>query len=211
MNRREMLAALGTVSIPAGCSSIVSSGPAETAPTDTPTTRTPKLSVSQREHQQPDAELDVDIRQQFSADHPARLRVSFTNTADHERQIEFGPSPPFSEYRSMTLDLVVIPEDFNFIEPSSETETETTDAFVVTRSLVPSEPQDGCWEIENEFGHFAPVNERALLPGETIRREYTVLNSVEGEPCLPKGDHEFVSADYFDEETPWGFTIHIEE
>lgn len=224
MRRRQVLAAVGTSIVPlAGC--ISSSSPGETGDstpssdmTETPESKFPAVSVKSGYNQPSDTKMEVNVVRQFTPDKPAKVKISYTNTGESQRTVDFQASPPFSEYVSTGGEpprLVIIPDDHSHISPgsvvqnqSSQTES-STESQTEEHQLIPENPIDGCWKIPTSFAVYGVAHEKTLSPGETISEEYTVLGHRTNETCLPSGEYRFEQNPYFDEGSPWGFTIQM--
>lgn len=185
MRRRQVLAALGTSIVPlAGCISGSSSGEtSDSTPsssmTETPKSEFPALSVSSEYEQPPDAKMAVERVRQFTTDKPAKIKISYTNTAESERKVPFQASPPFSEYVSTkegSPRLVIIPDDHSHISPGkviqNHTRTESpTENQTDSHQLIPKTPIDGCWKVPTAFAVYGMAHPKTLSPGETISED----------------------------------------
>lgn len=170
--------------------------------------------------------LTVGVLNDFSADEPARIRVSFENCAEMETTVGGGPIFPFASIWCKEGSLVLIPSD----EPIQQY------AFGTDEQLIPDRPVDGCWQTK--FVHFVRhdvLRWHSLDAGECIGTEYTVLGyperevpeaamtnwvgaDAESDGCLPVGDYRFEQSflPEFGTDAPWeaftwGFTLTIGE
>lgn len=202
MRRRHFLAASVASTLPlTGCLDAFPS---------TTRVRTPAIAVESERDEPANARIDVTVLEQFSEQTPARIEISYTSTAPNEREVDFGSSPPFSEYWSTGREsprLVIIPDDHSHISPTG---TEPSDSKNPdSTQLVPDSPVDGCWRAPN-FAVFGVGHTRTLAPQETVSEGYTVLGHVDNENCLPSGTYHFVQEHYFGHDQSWGFTIQLE-
>lgn len=151
---------------------------AESGTASNPTAREP---ISTDEFQ-----FDATVLQQFTADYPARVRFSFSNTTDRT----FFMSPKnLGPYRqdyvivdaSTDSKLVFLLPSISLVKPDTQ-----------VRATPPSEPLDGCWTLNAEFG----VLPRTFIigdmrPGETIAEDYTCYAHRDNEDCLRPGSYRF--------------------
>lgn len=218
MHRRQALAALGTsiVSL-AGCISSTSpSDESDTTPTSEPTpAEFPTVSVHSDYDQPPDATVVVDVIRQFSATQPAKIAISYTNTAASRRDVDFSASPPFSEYLSTESNsprLAIIPDDHSHIAPgeAGNNQSTQTKSSTESRQLIPETLIDGCWIVPMRFAVYGMAHPKTLSPDETVTEEYTVLGYQTNGTCLPSAGYRFEQSRYFGEGNPWGFTIQLD-
>lgn len=217
MRRRQVLAALGTSIVPfTGCLSTASPGDAsETTPTsESPPTDFPTVSVRSDYEQPSDATVIVDVIRQFSPNQPAKIKISYTNTAASRRTVDFQASPPFSEYMSAAPDsprLAIIPDDHSHIAPGEviNNQSTQTESPTESRQLIPDTPIEGCWIVPTAFAVYGVAHPKTLSSGETVAEEYTVLGYQTNTSCLPSGEYGFEQDRYFGEDNPWGFTIEL--
>lgn len=182
MRRRQVLAALGTSIVPfTGCLSTASPGDAsETTPTsESPHTDFPTVSVRSDYEQPSDATVIVDVIRQFSPNQPAKIKISYTNTAASRRTVDFQASPPFSEYMSAAPDsprLAIIPDDHSHIAPGEviNNQSTQTESPTESRQLIPDTPIEGCWIVPTAFAVYGVAHPKPLSSGETVAEEYTV-------------------------------------
>ena len=140
----------------------------------------------------PTVSLEVEVLQSFADDHPARVRLTFTNRADDLLLLSPGtmqgiPGPLTAisgSRRDDGRELLVFYRGGD-VEQYALCAGED-------RSPIPDEPVDGCWrppctdglEIISAHG---PLE---LAPDETITGEYTVLDGFD-DGCLRPGTYEF--------------------
>jgi hypothetical protein len=136
-------------------------------------------------------EYAVELLDGQTADHPATLRVTFTNTTEETNEYTFGGMPaPFSDnVGSAEGDggrLVLLPPD-----------------------SAPEEPSNGCWEYGQPISQPAIPTE-PLDPGETISTTQAILSHEDNDECFPAGNYRFqgmVEVDGTNYE--WGFTVSV--
>ncbi|NGM70879.1 hypothetical protein G6M89_18045 [Natronolimnobius sp. AArcel1] len=198
MNRRQLLAATGTLPVLTGCLGSVPfsdqttgepalttdvpsveklkadcSAPDDDVPTDEAESLTPDISVGVDTPAE-GVHLDIEIRHEFTADHPAQIRVIIGNNAPTERTFAYGPRPlSHGEHSDRDARLL---NDWESLEHYS------------------SPDPDGCWQAEAAIGG-EPMEERVELdPGETVTEEYVLVAPHEADPCLPHGVYLFSSS-----------------
>lgn len=129
-----------------------------------------------------DSRFDATVLSQFSEGYPARIEITFTNTATEEREVRFGGPPPFFSYKSDSDGsdrLVLIPDDNSHIVPTESSR------------LVPRTPTDGCWTVLSGFAVYGSGVVKSVSPQETLSQQYTVLNHWANVDCLPPGEYVF--------------------
>jgi len=227
MRRRTILTTLGASALPlAGCLGTAAPGtdhePRSSTEKGQPTSL-PSIAVRSEDEQPPTASVTVSVERQFSATRPAKIEITYTNTAESSRKIDFQASPPFSEYVSTGQappNLAIIPDDHSHMAPvreskqDSETGSLTVRKSIDTdstdeRSLVPETPVEGCWAT-NGFSVYGVAHPKTLEPGESVAEEYVVLGQSADSTCLPSGSARFEQAGYFEDGQSWGFTIELE-
>jgi hypothetical protein len=133
--------------------------------------------------------IDVTVEQNFTMDHPAVLRIAFTNTADEAREFGFGSLVPWDglwgEHQDGTSSLLLAPGD----------------------SVVPEAPDDDCWQATDGIALPAVVRTETLDPGETVTGEFNVLATHGSEACLQTGSYRFGDENYLNE--GWGFDVVV--
>jgi hypothetical protein len=183
VNRRTYLGALAAVGL-AGCTS---------APADSTdgTSGFPYTLANARADDPPveDVTVDVTVTADFTADHPARLEVAFTNDADETRTFTFGSLVPWDAIRGAH-------------EDGDATLLLSPDAGVA-----PDEPTGDCWQATDGVVLAAVMREEALDPGETASREYRVLAAHDSQNCHPTGTYRFGDSNYLGRE--WGFSVDV--
>jgi hypothetical protein len=143
--------------------------------------------------------LGVEVRNGFTPEEPARLRISFENCSEREQRVGGGDIFPVSNIWNDDAHLVLIPTD----------ESIQKFAFGPEKRIIPDQPTDGCWQTN--LVHLivkSVLRWRTLTSGETISTEYAVLHYPEREimeattdlwygsaserdGCLPAGDYRF--------------------
>lgn len=175
--RRQALALTGSaISFEfAGCSENPSDEPRSTA------TRSP---ITEDEF-----EFGVEVLEQFTAEHPASVRFSFTNTGN--RQFILTPSNlgPLNQHYveksdSSTAKIVLVGPDVQLEHP--ETPGAGTEP--------PSEPQNGCWTLNADLVRLVGQEYGELAPGKTISEDFTCYSHRENENCLPAGEYSFTES-----------------
>lgn len=162
------------------------------------------------------ADVEATVVEQFTDDHPARVRVAFRNPTDETRTYGFSASPPFSGlYGSPPgVDgddrlLVLVPlESEAYVTAYSE----TWGAERTPTAAIPDAPTDGCWHANGEISHHPIELGRTLDPGETLSETYAVLSARESDEsgCEVVGEWRFESNSYFDGHDRWGFELVVE-
>jgi hypothetical protein len=157
--------------------------PSETPTSGTASTQEP-VSLSEK-----DFEFGVDVTRQFTEEHPARVRATFTNAGDTPVVLGEGPTLPFSGYfgrhEASDARLILIPDDTSPLgKVLDRTPTREVEGFV------PEKPIEGCWTEPHEVLIEGLYMERPLKPGESVEVAYTVLD-YRNETCLPAGPYRF--------------------
>ncbi|MFB6254645.1 MAG: hypothetical protein ABEI06_08550 [Halobacteriaceae archaeon] len=119
----------------------------------------------------------------FSQDHPGRVRLTITNTSDHQLKLIGGPTPPFSTYASTDEALYVIPKEAN---------ENNVGSVNTSRDLVPNHPIDGCWQLADEPFINAIAQMHTLDPSEQVTRQYSILGAP-NTACLSAGTYQFTN------------------
>jgi hypothetical protein len=193
MRRRAFLAAVGATAV-AGCTGVTGSeepnDPQTTDPETTDPTTTDDSSdyfsyrLDDVETAAPPAEdvsVDVSIVENFTQDHPATLRVAFTNEADEERTFEFGSLVPWDTIRGQRDEGPGI----LLLDPNA--------------GVAPDEPTDNCWRATDKVALPAVMRSKTLAAGETVSREFAVLAAHDSETCHEQGTYRFEDENYLDE------------
>ncbi|SEK31649.1 hypothetical protein SAMN04488691_101176 [Haloferax larsenii] len=136
-----------------------------------------------------DFEFTATVLQQATAEHPARFRLTFTNTSESELSLSGGPTLPFSAIRGEQQDgdarLLLIPDERDWITPTGE------GGNVLDVPLIPRSQTDGCWTAEYDGTLRKQTSlHTQVSPGETVSHEYTLLNWAT-DSCLPAGTWTF--------------------
>jgi hypothetical protein len=192
MNRRALLATLGSAAF-AGCASRTT----PTAATSTTTTRTTTHPGNEDAELRvvaldPDplsmpASVTLSLVRNYAPDHPAVFEFALTN---HEggRTYSFGPTPPWSmlrgRHRKLAVSATLVPD------PPDD--------------AIPDESRDGCWRPREPYAPTAVPGDRTLAAGETVRERYALLGTTDNDHCLSAGRYRFADDDYLGG-TEWGF------
>ncbi|MUV61053.1 hypothetical protein [Halobacterium sp. CBA1126] len=188
MHRRSYLGTLAAAAL-AGCVGAPAAGDEPT--TGTTTDGFPYSLTNARPDDPPvDAvTVDVTVTEDFTADHPARLAVAFTNDADDERTFQFGSLVPWDGIRGAHDD-----EDAAlYLSPGGD--------------VVPDAPADDCWQATDGIALPAVMREATLDAGETVSREFDVLAAHDSQRCHPPGTYRFEDGNYLGE--GWGFSVDV--
>ncbi|WP_232685868.1 hypothetical protein [Halobacterium zhouii] len=205
MKRRALLGTLATTAF-AGCTSVLGDSANTTddptttdEPTDSPETTEPTTEdeffsyhiddVQTDDAPVADVTIDVTVEQQFALEHPAVLRVAFTNDADEAREFQFGSLVPWDElwgtHEDDTSELLLAPGT----------------------SVVPDEPEDDCWRATDGVALPMVMKSETLDPGETRIHDFRVLATHDSENCFQSGTYRFEDEGYLGE--GWGFSVHV--
>jgi hypothetical protein len=127
----------------------------------------------------------VEVLKQFTDDHPASVRFSFTNTGNRKFILSPSELGPLNEHAiensgSSTAKLVLVGPDAQLEDPETGGGTEP-----------PSEPQNGCWTLEADLVIPVGLERGELAPGKTISEDFTCYAHRENEDCLPAGEYRF--------------------
>lgn len=136
-----------------------------------------------------DVEMNVAVTESFTSEHPAELRVEFTNTADEQRKFQFGSLVPWDAIWGDAVGgsgrLLLAPGD----------------------GVAPDEPEDQCWRAMDGLALPAVMRSETLDAGETASQEFHVLATKDSETCHEPGDYRFRDDGYL--ESGWGFTVTV--
>lgn len=150
-------------------------------------------------------EIDVTIENQFGWQRPARLRITFTNTADYEREFSFGKIPPFvpldGEHASSDARLQLYP-----VHPHQGVDTYNGSE---APAAIPSRPEDGCWRATDYIAIELGYLHVTLSPGEEIGETYAVLAHPDSSTCLAAGDYRFEDRSITPTGDKWVLTVTV--
>lgn len=140
---------------------------------------------------QPDGfsgEYSVQQLAEMSADHPARVRVTFTNTATEPMTFRFSSPAPFSD--------------------SVGTKQDEISKLVLVRPTTTTTRSDGCWE-HSVGGQPASVAQ-TLDPNKQIHIDWSIFSHRKNEECFPAGNYRFEDEVEVNGSTyRWGFTVSV--
>lgn len=155
-------------------------------------------------------DVDVSVRQQFTAESPAELSVRFRNEASATRTFQFTPVAPFTpadvRHTEREDKLQLVPQQSDGV---SVRDTDEDGEF----NSVPPTPTDGCWSATDEIyfvDHFSAVE---LDPCERVSQTYSVVGHPSNDGCFASGTYRTESTWYIDsaeDGKPWGFTVTID-
>lgn len=189
--RRRALLTLLPTVLLAGCEQPT------TTPAATNTTQTPTPTQSTARNPGAVFGFDVSVVQaRPTAASPPVIEISVTNQSDE------------------THLLTIANHAFPFATPES-----TGDPTLLLDEDIPSTREGDCWtsipkQLPMYSGH-------QFTPGNTVTREYAVLNPTAQEACWPAGEYRFTQTYALDPETPnttdggtpfeWGFTLNLSD
>lgn len=147
--------------------------------TDTPQIEDRTFDVST--HARPDdgvAKASAAVIHGADRNGPLRIRISVGNGSDETRQFGFGQPSPFAERSLEHCDgdgvLVVV--------------AATSDGDRNQR-YVPAEPLEKCWQAIDIPDRLDGAIGTVLAPGDSIERDYDVLNHPNNSSCFPPGHY----------------------
>ncbi|NIC00539.1 hypothetical protein [Halobacterium sp. R2-5] len=211
MKRRTYLAALSAAAV-AGCTGAPVTGGGDGETTAGPTTTTKSRTSNgpttgdRTTNERPwfryaidgvrtadapleEVTMDARVTREFSVDHPARLEVSFTNTADEERTFVFGSLVPWDglwgQHQSADATMLLAPDD----------------------GVVPDGTSDDCWQATDGVALPEVMREETVDPGATVRGEFAVLAAHDSDQCHPHGTYRFEKDNYL--ESGWWFELDL--
>lgn len=155
-------------------------------------------------------DIQSEVKSGFSSEKPAEIEMVLKNKS-LMREIEVGPTPPFSTYTSDKEDpqLLLIPHNrgdiVNFIRKGNSEDSNSEN----NADVIPSAPIDDCWQIEVDIVTYAVANPIKLEHGETVSREYSVLQRGSNHDCLPKGRYQFSTSEYHESDKEWNLMIDL--
>jgi hypothetical protein len=131
---------------------------------------------------------------------PGTVYVQFTATADSTREYEFGPSPPFSNYRARPVDDPS--EDRGFLLVPNDGRP------FPYGDLIPETPRDGRWVATGGAG--APEGDPetgpvTMAPGESILGKYALLQPRDAGALPERWEYRFDTAPW--SELELGFSL----
>lgn len=143
----------------------------------------------------------VEIIRQFSAEAPARLRVSLENDGDESREFAFGSIQPFGGLGGIHVNrdegLILYPEDDSGFSYEGE---------------IPEESTDGCWRFpDGELLIDDLATTAELQPTKTASMEYDLFDDSDGDECLSEGEYRFEESDFGEQGHEWGFSAILED
>ena len=169
-------------------------------PTSTPatnTTQTPTPTQTTALEPGDIFEFDVSVLQaHLTKDSPPVIEIAVTNQSDE------------------THVLTIANHAFPFATPES-----TGDPRLLLEEDLPTTREGDCWtstakQLPMYSGH-------EFTPGDTVTREYAILNPTSQEGCWPPGEYRFMQTYALDPKTPntadsgtpfeWGFTLHLSD
>lgn len=210
MNRRSFLAAgtLGSASLVGGAGLLAWRRRSDT---------TPSVSVSgDPVAAERDVEIDLDVRQDFTAEYPARIQFELTYHGDQPEEFFFGPQPPFSAFSSAPDgSLALLPDGVELGVPEGETvpaglPPAAPDVEADYNALVPPESDDGCWRLPTPFFTAESATYVELEPGEQLDAAYTLLAAGDGIECFSARSYRFEQQNYLVEGSAWGFDVELD-
>lgn len=184
LTRRQVLQTGVAAGLPtAGCLTD-RSGQATTEPSPThtmdssPTGPQPTLSEDA-------LSFDVQLMEEFTEEHPARIRAVLTNESSSTMTFFMGTTPPFTEYFSDGGQLILIPELSKSLPGKSPFAWQDG-----TDEAIPTTPTDGCWRISQrvliqQVGMYVEIG-----PEESLARSYDVY-AYRSSECYPPGTYRF--------------------
>lgn len=176
------------------------SGCIETMSTDGVSKTFPRVSVQPDPVSKDIIDIEMIVTKQFSKTEPAKLQIRFTNTGDTDKEMMFGPTPPFSTYLSSNRDpaMVLIPDHNKHIHAEGADQ------------IIPDEPSDGCWKEQgNGMVIWGTGTSMVFEPGESVSQSYTIIAQHNNEPCFQEGEYRYEEPHYFAHELSWGFDLTL--
>lgn len=187
MKRRAFLGAVAATAV-AGCTGVTGDdGTDSTSGDGTTRTTTDRFGnyfgynlddVETADPPADDLSVDVSIVENFTPDHPATLRVAFTNEADEERTFQFGSLVPWDALWGSREEG---PGEL-LLDPNA--------------GVAPDEPGDDCWRATDNVALPAVMRSKTLESGETVSREFSVLATHDSETCHEQGTYRFEDEGY---------------
>lgn len=153
----------------------------------------PVITVEPDDSELEEAHITINVIRHFDNDGPARLRITFLNDSNREREFVFLDSAPFPASSGFHSD----GETGLFISPVNGLGVED-----------PEEPTDGCWYVDD----VPPIEDIEqmvdLASCQTVTETYNVYN-VAGEDCLKEGEYRFEVTDVGEQGHEWGFSLSL--
>lgn len=131
-----------------------------------------------------DVSFDVAVTRQFSEEHPARIRATFTNESDVLFRLTGGTTLPISGYSvpdSRDEDgLYLLADDReNFLDPDAGER--------LGDDYLPESAENGCWTLPTRVAVAGVSRRTDLRPGGAVSMGFTVLGDHGTDGCLPAG------------------------
>lgn len=127
-----------------------------------------------------DLQFTAEITQVFNINEVATFELTITNTGESECHLEFGPTPPFSDYWGQlrsgdngTL-IIVSEEQHSKVIPDKSSE-------------------NGCWRPTGPVIKHKVKRHIQLRPGSSLTGRYVILAHQNNTPCFPPGKYLFRS------------------
>lgn len=157
---------------------------------------------------------DATLTRAPTAEHPARIHVSFTNLADTERGFWFGTVVPFTPKRVFHTEvdarLQFVPLDgVGVLDSNDDGEFHA----------VPQQPSDGCWQADDEVVFTDEERLERFGYCETLQATFDVVGHPSNDGCQPAGSYRaertWRTSDEYGEtsqevDITWGFDVRLE-
>jgi len=162
-----------------------------------------------------DITFDVSVEQGFTDTHTAQVQISLTNTLEMPAILSTGATPPFTSYLSGSQS-----DDNRLILIPDVSEDESPLAWTGETDPLPSNAENGCWNVTQEVLIEDIGAEIRLDQGETTSQEYAVYG-YQNDLCPSSGAYQFEdtlrlirgqpSADSPEHEVTLEFTVTLDE
>lgn len=131
-----------------------------------------------------DVSFDVAVTRQFSKEHPARIRATFTNESDMLFRLTGGTTLPISGYS------VPDSRDGNSLYLLADDRGHLLDLDAgepIGDDYLPETAETGCWTLPTRVAVAGVSRRTDLRPGEAVAMGFTVLGDHGTDGCLTAG------------------------
>lgn len=150
-----------------------------------------------------ETDVSIEVVRQYSTEAPPVVAISIDNVWTRTRGFHFEYTPPFTPLAGRgsggTERLHQVPMGGRAPDGDGGWTGESD-----WSDLVPDAPEEGCWRVTGSYSRsrWECGTVWSAVPGESVTREYAVLDSRDAPGCFPSGAYRFEAQ--WCEETPEG-------
>lgn len=150
-----------------------------------------------------ESDVSFEVVRQYSSEAPPVVAISIENVWTRTRQFHFEYTPPFTPLAGRDPDgverLHLVPLGGRIPDGDGGRTGESD-----WSDLVPDAPEDGCWRVTDTYSRnrWEGGTVWSATPGESVTREYVVLDARDAQEFFPAGTYRFEAE--WSEETPEG-------